>query len=378
MLAGASQHDVWVLTRSNNVRKLEQYLENHPLANRIRLHGIEGPAWAIKLKKLLGGQLGIQVYYDIWQRRARAEAHRLDTLVGFDLMHHVTFATYWARAGVAGVGKPFIWGPVGGGVHTPLSLMSVLGWRGVFRDVLRFVIHRLLEVRVKRVATSASIVVAQNPETARRIETLVPGVGKVRVSPNGVSAIPQPVDIPGKRNLEVVFVGSLVPLKAAILAVEALAETQSASVSLVVIGEGPERRRVMRQAERLGLGDRVTMTGHLPRREVLGRVAAATALIHPALHEESGMAVSEALALGTPVICLDWGGPKVVCAAFGTTGFHAISVKGGRKKVAAEMGAAIDAVIDNPPSPYGRVRSPVPSFAEVVLSLYDEVAQRAT
>ena len=41
-------------------------------------------------------------------------------------------------------------------------------------------------------------------------------------------------------------------------------------------------------------------------------ISQADALIHPALHEAFGQACLEALAHGTPVICLDWAGPGMI------------------------------------------------------------------
>jgi hypothetical protein len=46
------------------------------------------------------------------------------------------------------------------------------------------------------------------------------------------------------------------------------------------------------------------------RHELLRTVATAGVFLHPAFHDEAGLAVAEALSLGTPVVCLDRGGPS--------------------------------------------------------------------
>ena len=108
MLAAAQRHDVWVLTRENSITLLEKYLADFPVRDRIRLHGIDvaGPMRRIKR----AGQ-PLHLYYDAWQRLAARRGAELDRSVDFDLVHHATFATYWARAGVSELSKPFVWGP---------------------------------------------------------------------------------------------------------------------------------------------------------------------------------------------------------------------------------------------------------------------------
>jgi L-malate glycosyltransferase len=57
-----------------------------------------------------------------------------------------------------------------------------------------------------------------------------------------------------------------------------------------------------RFAQRNGLADGVCFVGRRPHCEVLATVAGARALVHPSLEESFGLAVLEAMALGTPVI----------------------------------------------------------------------------
>jgi glycosyltransferase involved in cell wall biosynthesis len=83
---------------------------------------------------------------------------------------------------------------------------------------------------------------------------------------------------------------------------------------LVVIGDGPEMRRLQRLA-----GPTVTFTGRVSDRRVADLLAAARALVVTAT-EEFGIAAVEALASGRPVIALGEGGVResVVEGATGT------------------------------------------------------------
>ena len=131
MLAAARVHEVWVLTNQDSIPALRASLEGRPEAERIHLEGIDFGVDAEGIALLTIP--GFHFYYDRWQRKAAARAVELDRQVDFDVVHHVTLAAYWTRAGVAVLDKPLVWGPVGGGVEPPLSCSREWGWRGLAR-----------------------------------------------------------------------------------------------------------------------------------------------------------------------------------------------------------------------------------------------------
>jgi glycosyltransferase involved in cell wall biosynthesis len=84
---------------------------------------------------------------------------------------------------------------------------------------------------------------------------------------------------------------------------------------LIIIGEGKMERELKRQAERLGLSDRVRFVGHLSQEKLRAYYGAADALILASAREGMPNVVLEALACGTPVIATPVGGiPEVMTA----------------------------------------------------------------
>jgi colanic acid/amylovoran biosynthesis glycosyltransferase len=79
-------------------------------------------------------------------------------------------------------------------------------------------------------------------------------------------------------------------------------------VELELVGDGPERERLERQARALGIGDRVRMLGPLPWEQVRGRLAEASVFALPSVRLPSGrmegipVALMEAMASGVPVV----------------------------------------------------------------------------
>lgn len=312
VLAAAEEHDVWLVTRTNNLPRLERAIKVHPLGSRVCLVGFDlGERW-LGVKRRMG-RLGTHLYYDAWQRGVVGLLVELDRHHDFDLVHHATFATHWTRIGAARVDKPLVVGPTGGSIVAPLRLWPTLGWRGVIADIGR----RLLRPVVARVTGSraavigAAAVLLQNPATLAGVidET------RSRVLPNGLVGALTVAGVPAvARSPRVAFVGRLVRWKGARLAVRMMEYLTETDLVLDVYGDGPERVPLERYARRRSIAERVVFHGQVPRKAVLRAVAGAAALIHPAVNEESSVTVGEALTLGTPVVCLDHGGPPALIA----------------------------------------------------------------
>lgn len=110
-------------------------------------------------------------------------------------------------------------------------------------------------------------------------------------------------------------VGHLIERKGHHVAIDALAQLikQQPGARLVVIGEGEERAALTAQAERLGVADKVRLTGALPNTELLKWYSAADVLLLCSSREGWANVLLESMACGTPVVATDiWGTPEVV------------------------------------------------------------------
>jgi glycosyltransferase involved in cell wall biosynthesis len=371
MLAAARRHQVWVLTNADTVPSIAAAIAGTEVASRIHLVGIE---FGLDQKAFAALSVpGFHRYYDRWQRQAGARARELDRQIDFDVVHHVTLATYWTRAGAAVLDKPLVLGPVGGGVETPWRLVPELGWRGLAQDVGRVAARRVLGRLGPARASQhkAGVVFVQNTSTADRVRAS----GEVVVLSNATVVELDPVHSAGPRTKDIYLVGRLTAWKAPILAVRAMCDLQDPDAMLHICGDGPERRRLERAARRWGVRDRISFDGWYPRDVLMERIATAGALIHPALHEEAGLCVAEALALGTPVVCLDRGGPPAILAEWPQT--RAVPVEpAGAVATGRALAGALDKILANPPQVRTSALRPRSCFEDEVLGAYDRVAAR--
>ena len=87
---------------------------------------------------------------------------------------------------------------------------------------------------------------------------------------------------------------------------EALVKVPNAYLWLA--GEGPLRKKLEKQAERIGVKPRVRFLGWRRDKEAL--FAAADIMVCPSRHEPLGNVIIEAWAQGVPVVAADSSGPK--------------------------------------------------------------------
>lgn len=369
MLAAASRHDVWVLTLPESIPAIQRALEGDPRVNRIHLEAIEFASKGRELDDL--NSLQFHLGYDRWQREATTRALALDQQNDFDVVHHVTLASYWTRAGVATLGKPLVWGPIGGGVEPPMRLVPELGFRGTVEAAARVLGRPVVAMLppVRRTQRMASVILAQNPDTGRRLR----GAGRMKLLSNALAVELNEELVPGPRTTDLLFIGRLVPWKAPLLALRALRYTRRSDAVLRFCGGGPEQPRLERAARRWHLTDRVRFEGWIPRPKLLPMLARAGALIHPAVHEEAGLCIAEALILGTPVVTLDHGGPSQIVGQYRGTSTALVS-PGSPEVTARSIAAAIDRLLDDPPTTLGSSPPGSTSFEAEVLRAYATAA----
>lgn len=310
----ACSHEVWVLTRANNRSVIETALEREPLPS---LHFIyfDLPRWMCFWKK---GRRGVHLYYYLWQVGAWFLAKNLHRQINFNVVHHVTLVNYWMPSFLALLPVPFIWGPVGGGESAPRKFFRSFTFRGKVYEILRDLARSFIKFDpfVRLTARRAVFAMAATGQTEQRLRAL--GCPMVSI----VSQVALPDDImrrlqtfPARHGhlFRLVSMGDLLHWKGFEFGIRAFAlfQLRFPLSEYWLIGDGPERKRLQRLAQKLGVGEKVRFLGKLPRSQAMENLAQCDVLLHPSLHDSGAYVCAEAMAAGRPVICLDLGGPAV-------------------------------------------------------------------
>jgi len=212
-----------------------------------------------------------------------------------------------------GLGAPVVMGPMNGGIEHPPN------FRARVHPADRAVVTtaRWLGIPLNRIFPGkrrAKLLLAANPRTGKLVHFYTGRPAK-RLVENGVdfsrfgsTDVVRPTD--PDRPVRFAFCGRLVDWKGVDLLLTAWSHLSTDGArELLIIGDGPERKSLERQAARLGLQSSVRFAGWLQPAECAREVAASAVLVHPSLHDCGGAVVLEAMACGLPVIAADWGGP---------------------------------------------------------------------
>lgn len=100
-----------------------------------------------------------------------------------------------------------------------------------------------------------------------------------------------------------VTAGQLIPRKGVDLLLDAIERyvRTCRPCRLQIVGDGPERANLERQALDLGIADHVEFVGEVPHAEMIALFRSCDLLVFPTLYDLVGRVVVEALAVGTPV-----------------------------------------------------------------------------
>ena len=127
---------------------------------------------------------------------------------------------------------------------------------------------------------------------------------------------------PGNVRFNIVTTGSLIWPKAyeSMLMALNILILSGVDAELHIIGEGPERSRILFTCQDLDVADRVCLHGSLTPPQVRDRLQAADAFVLASLSEGIANAVLEAMSCGLPVVTTDCGGMREAVAD-GVEGF---------------------------------------------------------
>jgi glycosyltransferase involved in cell wall biosynthesis len=206
-------------------------------------------------------------------------------------------------------------GPINGNIYYP----KVFRENEAFGTVLRRKLHfpmQYLSALILRQAKKVDLVWAAGGDRTMT-SLLAAGYDRCIIKETvdcgiGDEIIDQPRITHTGENFQFVHYGRLVYHKGTFLAIEALKKSDN-RVTLDIIGSGPELEACRRLVSELQLQGRVKFLSWFESHpELLRSLRKYRGMVLPSFEDANGIAVQEALALGLPPICLNWGGPQLL------------------------------------------------------------------
>jgi glycogen synthase len=161
-------------------------------------------------------------------------------------------------------------------------------------------------------ARRAAAIIVLTPGVAAQLRSDCVDPGRLHVIPSGVEAgifdreCPDP--FPAVPRPRILFVGRLARQKDVGTLLRAAPYLRTPNAQLILVGDGPERRRLEAEAARLRLDGRAHFVGFVPHDDVPAALAHADVLALPSVYEELGSVLLEAMWAGVPIVASRTGG----------------------------------------------------------------------
>ncbi|KJL43808.1 glycosyltransferase family 4 protein [Microbacterium trichothecenolyticum] len=249
-------------------------------------------------------------YVPFYARSRRWIRQRLEAGEHFDIAHQVVPVAMRYPSPVVGLGIPFVIGPVGGSLDSPLAFVEEEGatpWYQRLRALDGWRIRH--DPLLRRTYERADCVVG----VADYVREFLAGLDLRRfeiMSETAVESVHPPVDRTGRSGpLRLLHVGRIVRTKGLRDTIRAMGALRDLDVVLDVLGDGNDRGACEELIEELGLGERITLHGSVPRAVVDEFYRNADVFVFPSYREPGGNVSLEAMSWGLPVVVCRRGGP---------------------------------------------------------------------
>jgi len=231
----------------------------------------------------------------------------------WDVVHAVTPVSPMAATRLHTLDIPLVLGPWNGALASPKTFPEIMQAESKWLYPVRN-FGRVIDLLVGSSRKAAMILIATRSTLAgipARYRAKCRFLLENGVDLNLFQAAPWPPAPSNFYPLRIAFVGRLLPFKGVAMMLEAL-KALDFPVQLTIVGEGPERIALERIAAEFGMVEKVQFTGNLPLNEVAQIIQQAHVFCLPSVRESGGAVLLEAMAVGRPVIAIDFGGPAEI------------------------------------------------------------------
>lgn len=302
----ARRHEVWVITRANNRAVHDAFFAAEGKPNNLNFIYYDTPQWARWYKK---GKRFFLIYYYLWQLGTFLEARRFLKSQKIDLAHHLTGGMDWMPSGLALLGLPFLWGPVGSEkIHS--EILKTLPLKIRIKEMIRKSVlfyGRQVDPFVRVTGHRAKVILSHTPENLprRHVKKLLP---YVQTGIHPTERFVRMKETLGRGDtFNVIYAGELIHWKGAAYAVEAfLAFARDCSdARMIVIGDGPLRQQLQQKVMESGLSTQVEFRGKIPMADLIGTLTHGDVFLYPCYHHGLATVVLQAMLTGLPLVCLE-------------------------------------------------------------------------
>jgi glycosyltransferase involved in cell wall biosynthesis len=277
-----------------------------------------------------------------------------DVLQGkYDLVHALTpmMPRYPVKLVKVCQNTPFLLGPVNGGVPFPPGFQKIAKKEFANLNFLRKIGRMLIPGYLQTYQNADQILVGSTYTLNWLKDSLnIPDYQVNLFYENGIDQtfLTQQPKTRTSDQVNLLFVGRLVPYKCADILIDAVAQLDDSiknKIHLTIVGDGSEKTTLEASVKQLKLQEFVTFTGWVKQEQTLEFYQKSDVFCFPSIREFGGAVVLEAMACGLPCIVVNNGGIGEYVTE--TTGFKIEPIS--RDFIREELTKKIQTLVENKP-----------------------------
>lgn len=304
----AKTNNVHVVTRANNKRVIEPNIPAE-VREHLTFHYYDSEFF----KKLKNKEKGVYLYYIVWQFGIIGLVRKLIKQYDIEYALHLTMGSIWMPTFLSFMPAKFMWGPTGGGEAIPTSFIKTLSWKGRFLQYFRFLLK--YSIYINPLTLYSAIKAEKIFYRTEMTRDLLPKPLRKKCVFLADGAIePDIIDKHIRKNREddvvrLVATSRFIHTKNIVTIIEAMhLLPKNLNVHLTLVGSGPEEKRIKNLIEQYQLNDKIDHIPFVPRDDVFKILESSDIYLFASLKEACNLSLLEAMAIGLPVICLNWTG----------------------------------------------------------------------
>jgi glycosyltransferase involved in cell wall biosynthesis len=328
---------VTLVTRKNNRQEIERYIkENKINCDNLKFEYFDLNKFILKFKK---GQFLSFLYFNLWQFFLPIKFFK--KRANFDVVHSINFHADHVPTFLWLLNKPLVWGPLSHNEIVPRSILQ--NNTAILKDRLGFLIKKFrwnFDPFLRLAIAKSTIILGSRSQVKSRLRIIDK---KFRFLSTISSDLIENKSF-CKKDIEILFVGRLVKIKAVHIAVLAfndfLQKNKNINARFTIIGGGPETENIKKIINKLNIKSNVELISWIDKSELYNYYSRSSLFIFPS-YEGGGAVIAEALSHSIPVILNSEGGAaEIVNDSCSITVNHSKSIK----KMIADYSNAISQI----------------------------------
>lgn len=304
---------VSLVTRMENKKDIQRYLQENDIKN-IKVYYCDIPT---SLNIYYKTHKAYHMYYLIWQQIAYPFVKKLHKTEKFDIIHHITLGDFRYLGPYWKLGAKVVFGPVGGAQLTPEVFAPYIENEIKNENIRKWINSQVVKTHYyKKTLNNTSLVLAANKETQDFLRSCMKNPDRCELlTENGVQSDKLKgyslKEVSGTTTL--LWSGRMVTRKGLDFLLDAIQLVDTGKpFQLILVGDGPEKRKLEEKTRVLGLNDKVVFVGKVSYETMQEYYKKADIFVFPSLRETTGTVLFEAMSNGLPVISFNQNGAKLL------------------------------------------------------------------